>query len=62
MSNNATLDGLYGFWPETNPKDVYCLGGVTAQCLDKRVFSKVITWKEKKKKEKKNKKDWHSAQ
>ena len=20
ISNNATLDGLYGFWPETNPK------------------------------------------
>ena len=19
--NNATLDGLYGFWPETNPKE-----------------------------------------
>ena len=30
ISNNATLDGLYGFWPETNPKEVYCLGGVTA--------------------------------
>ena len=24
----------YGFWPETNPKEVFCLGGVTAQCLD----------------------------
>ena len=35
ISNNATLDGLYGFWPETNPKEVYCLCGVTAQCLDK---------------------------
>ena len=35
ISNNATLDGLYGFWPETNPKEVYCLGVVTAQCLDK---------------------------
>ena len=35
ISNNATLDRLYGFWPETNPKEVYCLGGVTAQCLDK---------------------------
>ena len=21
ISNNATLDGLYGFWPETNPKE-----------------------------------------
>ena len=35
ISNNATLDGLYGFWLETKPKEVYCLGGVTAQCLDK---------------------------
>ena len=35
ISNNATLDGLYGFWLETKPREVYCLGGVTAQCLDK---------------------------
>ena len=35
ISNNATLDGLYGFWLETKPKEVYCLVGVTAQCLDK---------------------------
>ena len=35
ISNNATLDGLYGFWLETKPREVCCLGGVTAQCLDK---------------------------
>ena len=35
ISNNATLDGLYGFWLETKPKEVYCLGCVTAQSLDK---------------------------
>ena len=41
------MNYIYGFWPETNPKEVYCLGGVTAQCLDKGSSNEVkAEWSE----------------